>query len=219
MRDPDQPETADDRSAENDGYAVIHLTREDAGIRAEHLERERRLGRRLQVEVSIDATGWLKTEIEIVVHKESDGTLRPIKVRVGANATDEAVLERGGIVAECARYNGALARLRQLAERLATLVRAGSVRLDPGSSLEYAHAQLVRLDELIAYRQQLTIGHRTIRASTIRREIEFFARCDAHLAPIILAAQPAVSGRPAREPPVATARWRRLWNRGQRRRS
>jgi hypothetical protein len=210
VRHSDPPDRAGDGEADSKAYTVIQLELDDAAIRAGQLERARNLGRRLQVEVSIDTTGWLGNEIEIVVDKQPDGTLRPIKVRVGADAADEAVLEHGGIVADCARYNGALGRLRQLAEQVAALVREGSVRMDPGSPLACAHRDLIRLDQLIAQRQGVTMGHGTVRRSTLRREVEFFARCDAQLTPIMLAAVRPPSPRPPHEQPVAASRWRRM---------
>jgi hypothetical protein len=159
----------------------------------DRLERARKLSRRLRVEVSIDTTGWLRNEIEVVVDKALDGTLRPVKVRVGADATDEAALERGGAIADCERYNAALARLRQLAEQCTKLVLQGRVRMAPGSPLAYAHRELCRLDELIAHRQRVTMGHGIIVLRTLHREIEFFVRCDAHLTPIVLAAEEGVN--------------------------
>jgi hypothetical protein len=204
VRHPEPPGRAGDREDGSEAYTVIQLELDDAAVRADQLERARKLGRSLQVEVSIDTTGWLRNEIEIVVDKQPDGTLRPIKVRVGADATDDAVLAHGGIVADCAQYNGALGRLRQLAEQVATLVHEGSVGMDPGSPLAYAHRDLIRLDQLIAQRQGVTMGHGTVRRSTLRREIEFFARCDAHLTPIVLAAVRPPSPRPHEQPVGAT---------------
>jgi hypothetical protein len=167
--------------------------------------------------VSIDTTGWLRTEIEIIVHKEPDGAVRPIKVRVGVHADDAAILKGGGVIAACERYNGALRRLRQLAERLATLVREGHTHMAAGSSLAYAHRELERLDELIASRQQATIGHNTVSLATLIRETEFFARCDAQLAPIVLA---ALTTRPkAPRDPLAAATLGWLNHRSAQRRS
>jgi hypothetical protein len=159
------------------------------------LERAHQLGRRLGIQVLIDDTGWLRSEIEVLFSKELDGTIRAITVRVGRDASDDAVLGSGGVLARCEQYNGALDRLRQLAERLATMVREDHVTLDPGSPIAYAHHQLSRLDELIAGRQRITMGHGTVRLDTLDREIELFRRCDAHLAPIVFATE--VRARPS----------------------
>jgi hypothetical protein len=227
MRHLHSPDRAGDGEADGGTYTAIQLRLDDAAIRARQLERARKLGHRLGVEVSIDTTGWLRHEIEIVVDRRPDGTLWPIKVRMGAEATDDAVLEHGGIVAACAQYNGVLVRLRQLAEQVAALVNEERVHLVPGSPLAYAHGNLIRLDELIAQHHGVLMGNGTVRLSTLRREIEYFSRCDAHLTPIVLEAVRVGSSRPPPEQPVATTRWWMRWmrwvwwmrNRGVRRRS
>jgi len=157
------------------------------------LERARKLGRRLRIEVAIDRTHWLRREVELVFTRNPDGTLRPVTVRVGREVSDEEVLADGGVVARCEQYNTALGRLRQLAARLNEAVRDGRIALVPGSPIAYAHRELARLDELIERRQGITMSRGVVRAATLFREIEFFGRCDAHLAPILRAAM-----RPAR---------------------
>jgi hypothetical protein len=217
-------EAAGDHEPDSDAYAVIPLDLDDASIRAEQLVRARKLGHYLGVEVAIDTSGWLRHEIEIVVDRRPDLLLWPIKVRVGAKVTDDAVLAHGGIVAACVEYNGVLVRLRQLAEQVAALVREGAVRSGPGSALAYANVNLVKLDQLIAQRQAASMRGDTVLLSRLRREIDFFLRCDAHLTPIVLAAARATSIRPAQEQAVAAMRrpWRWIpWvrNRPARRRS
>jgi hypothetical protein len=162
-----------------------------------HLERARRLGWHLRVQVAIDDTGWLRSEIELVFTKNPDGTLRPLKVRVGWEASDEQVLAHGGVVARCAQYNGEVRRLRQLGKRLDELVR-GRIILPHGSPIAYAHSALSpsRLDALIAERQESCMGHGTCRLAWLLREIEFFRRYDAQFAPIVLAAEQRVVSPP-----------------------
>jgi hypothetical protein len=208
---------AADRESRGDAYPVLSLDPDAIAKQVAHMNRLFKLQRCLQVEVWIDTIGWLRGDIEIIVDKDLDGTLWPVKVRVGADLSDDVILERGGPVAECVRYNAALGRLRQLAGQLATLVRKGHAGMAPGSPLEYAHAQLARLDELIADRQRRTMERRVVRLQTLRREIEFFLRCDAQLTPIVLAAERATTTTPP-EKPAAPARslWMRLGRRKRR---
>jgi hypothetical protein len=161
-----------------------------ADPRASRLERALRLGWQLRMQVVFDDTGWLRSEIELIFTKNPDGTIWPVKLRVGQEATDEDVLAWGGAVARCAQYNAAIRTLRQLGERLAQSVQQGRITLAPGSPVEYAHRVLSGLDQLIARRQMSTMGYGTARLVTLEREIEWFGRCDAHLAPIVLAAEP-----------------------------
>ena len=69
--------------------------------RAMRLERARVLGRRLRIQVAIDDTGWLRSEIELVFTKAPTGTLEPITVRVGCEASNDDVLAQGGVAARC----------------------------------------------------------------------------------------------------------------------
>jgi hypothetical protein len=176
-----------------------------AALLAENLERARKLGRRLGVKVLIDDTGWLGSEVELVFTKELDRTLRLVLVRVGADAADHDVLGDGGVVIAVDQYNASLGALRGLAARLAHLVRQGRVCLVPGSPAAYAHAHLSRLDEQIDRRQRLTMGHGIVLIMTLRREAEFFARCDAHLAPIVSAVSAGKRG------PRPVRRWLDWW--------
>jgi hypothetical protein len=176
-----------------------------ASVRADHLERARTLGRRLSVEVVIDATGWLRGDIELVYTREHGGALRPLTVRVGHEALDDDLLTQGGVIGRCEQYNDTLERLRQLGARLAELVTHGRVSLVPGSAVEYAHRELSRLDELIARRQGARMGHRAVRLKTLVRETEFLARCDAHLTPIVMAAEQAIRATEPRDTPRSRA--------------
>jgi len=217
VSDPDTPQLAGEPALDAPTSPADDVDRKPiqshAATRAMHLERARKLGRRLRVPVAIDDTGWMRREIELVFSKERDGTLRPVLVRVGHDASDDAVLTHGGVMTGCAQYNAALVKLHQLAERLAALVRQGRVRLEPGSPVAYAHRELDRLDELIARRQLLAMGHGTARLATLVRETELFARCDAHLAPIVQAAEDAINVRTPRDVSRAPKRWRwpRWW--------
>ena len=91
------------------------------------------------------------------------------------------------------------------------MVRSGAIALEPGSPVTYAHGALSRLDELIERRQRATMGHGTVRLATLRREIEFFERCDAHLAPIFHTAARVASGAGSRSAPLLrrVRRWLR----------
>jgi hypothetical protein len=187
-----------------------------ADPRAIRLERALRLGRQLRMQVAFDDTGWLRGEVDLIFTKKPDGTIWPVKVRVGREATDEDVLARGGPVARCAQYNAAIRTLRQLGERLAQSVQHGRITLAPGSPVEYAHRVLSRLDELIARRQLSTMGNGTVCIATLVREIDYFERCDAHLAPLVQAAERealAVAPRDA-SPPRPARRWLRWMTRG-----
>lgn len=161
-----------------------------ASRRALDRERARKLGRRLRVDVAVDQTGWLGVrEVELSFRRAPDGTIRPAGVRVAPDANEDDIVGSGGIVARCAEYNAAICALRQLGEQLAKAVRHGRIRLVPGSPVVYAHHQLARIDELIAHRQAIMMGNGVVRAGTLIREIQFFKRCDAHLAPVVLAAK------------------------------
>lgn len=162
-----------------------------ANTSAIHLERARRLGRQLHIQVAIDASGWLRGEVELVFTKSRDGTIRPVKVRVGREASDDDVLAGGGVVACCAQYNSAIGALRQLGERLTAMVRQERITLMPGSPVAYAHRELSRLDQLIARRQAICMGYGVIGLAPLIREIELFERCVADLAPIVLTAERA----------------------------
>jgi hypothetical protein len=155
------------------------------------LERARKLGRRLRVEVAIDRTHWLRREVELVFTRNPDGTLRPVRVRVGEQASDEEVVADGGVASTCERYNSALDRLRRLGNRLTEAVCQGRIALVAGSPIAEAHRDLAPLDKLIAWRQAQTMGSGVVRAATLAREVEFFARFDAELEPVILAAEHA----------------------------
>ncbi|TMQ15816.1 MAG: hypothetical protein E6J90_14325 [Deltaproteobacteria bacterium] len=178
-----------------------------------------RLSRELRILVVVDSAGWLKDKIEIVYHPERRGAIRPYFVRVGHLAPDAELSGEHGVWARCRRYNAALAQLHQLAAKLATMVRMGGVTLVPGSAVAYAHQQLSRLDELIASRQAKAMGNRAVRLDRLGEEIEYLARCDAHLAPIIdqaeRAAEPAVgdADTPQHPPARPARRWLR-WLRG-----
>jgi hypothetical protein len=138
------------------------------------LERARKLGQHLRLEVAIDRTHWLRREVELVFTRNPDGTLRPVTVRVGREASDEEVVADGGVVARCEQYNAALGRLRQLATQLTEAVRDRRIALVPGSPIAYAHRELARLDELIGRRQVSYMGNGVVRLAFLIQEIAFF---------------------------------------------
>jgi hypothetical protein len=75
---------------------------------------------------------------------------------------------------------------------------------------------LSRLDELITRRQRSTMGAGTVCIATLAREIDYFERCDAHLTPIVQAAEREVSAVAGRDPspPRPVPRWLRWMTRG-----
>jgi hypothetical protein len=172
------------------------------------------LSQRLRIHVIVESRGWLKDKIEIAYHHERGGAIRPYCVRVGHLAPDDTLSGDDGVWARCRRYNAAVAQLYQVAAKLATMVRTGSVTLVPGSAIAYACEQLSRLDERIAARQAKTMGNRTVRLDQLAEEIEYFARCDAELAPIIDQAERAADRAAADadvKPLGARARAARPW--------
>lgn len=173
------------------------------------LERARKLARRLGVQVTLDRTGWLRSEIqiEVMIQRAPDGTIDPTGVRMAPDATDQAVLGPDGVRARCEEYNARIRTLHQLADRMAELVRRARALPPPGSPLEYAHLQLTQLGELIARRQAVTMGSGTVSLATLAREIEWFGRCDVHLAPIVIAAERSAAVTAAQE--TATHRAKR----------
>ena len=181
-----------------------------------------RLSRELRILVVVDAAGWLKDQIEIVYHRERRRAIRPYFVRVGHLAPDADLSGEHGVWARCRRYNAALDRLHQLAAQLATMVRTGSVTL-ADSAVAYAYQHLSQLDEVIAWRQAEVMGYSTVRLDRLADEIEFFARCDAQLAPIIEQAERAAGTSPRYAPtapqhtPARSPRGWLRWFRGSQR--
>ena len=180
--------------------------------RVHQLERARRLSRRLGLQVTIDHTGWARGQIEVMIQRERDGTIHPASVRIAPEVTDQAVLGPDGVRARCEQYNARIRTLYQLADRVAELVRRAKALPAPGSSLAYARHELGRIRELIAKRQAITMGRGTVQLVTLEGEIEWFGRYDAHLGPIVLAAEPPT---PAIAAPAGSARppKRRRWMR------
>lgn len=182
-----------------------------------------RLSRELRILVVVDAAGWLKDRIEIIYHRERRRTIRPYFVRLGHLAADADLSGEHGVWARCRRYNAALERLHQLAAKLATMVRTGSVTLVPSSAVAYAYRHLSRLDELIASRQAQHMGHCAVRLDRLGDEIAYLDRCDAHLAPIIEQAEQAAGTPPPQAPtelqrnPARPARAWLRWFRGSQR--
>jgi hypothetical protein len=216
--DPISPPMADDPAPASPspaeggpGGEIIDIAHARMTSRARGL----RLSRELQLHVSVDASGWLRKEVEIVYRREREGTIAPFAVRVGGEAADADLTGPNGIRGRCRQYNTVLRRLYQLAARLATMVRQGRVTLAPGSAIAYAHHELARLDTLIAWRQATYMGHCVVRLGQLGAEIVYFERCDAHLTPIVeQAEQPARKAPPftpavPRPRPTRAARWLR----------
>ena len=161
------------------------------GARVYPWERAHKLGRRLGLPVTIDRTGWLRgaIQIEVAIERESDGTIRPTAVRTAPDVADRALLGPNGVHARCDAYNARIRALHQLADRATEIVRRAKARPTPGSALAYAYHHLMRIGEQIAQRQAITMRRGVVPLSTLACESEWFGRCDAHLAPIIIAAE------------------------------
>jgi len=95
------------------------------------------------------------------------------------------------------------------------MVHQERITLAAGSAVAYAHHELSRLDELIARRQVISMGHSVVDLATLIREIELYERCDAHLAPIVeVAERAALIAKPSdvpppRSQPLSARRWLR----------
>jgi hypothetical protein len=139
----------------------------------------------------LDQGGCLRGDIELVYQCDRRGHIRPVEVRVGWDATDDDVLNEGGPLTRCRRYNDALKTLQDLAVRLARQVHDGRLTVEPGTQLAIAYRELSRLDHLIATRQAIHMGHGVVRMEALRREIEFYIRLEAQHAPAVLAAERA----------------------------
>lgn len=177
---------ATDQSSANAGHAAIA---DLANARIASRVRALRLSQQLRVTTMVDESGWLKDKVELHYKRGRGGTIQPVTVRVGQDATDAAVLADGGVVARCREYNAAIDRLRQLGLQLATMVREGRVQPAPGTALASTHDELARLDEVIAHRRATQMGHGTVRLDVLVAEISHFQARHAEHAPIVHAAE------------------------------
>lgn len=176
-----------------------------------------RLSRELGLRASVDATGWLCSEVEIVYRRARDGTIAPFAVRVGSGAIDTDLAGPQGVQARCRQYNAAVRRLRQLADRLASLVARDPTELCSGSALVRAQRELSQLNALIAWRQETHMAAGVVRLKQLGAEIECLECCEDHLSRLVGEAEAArlpgeVAGQTeaARSPSSPRpARWRR----------
>ena len=152
-----------------------------------------RLTQQLGVTTTVEPSGRLNADIELHYRRARCGTIQPAMVRVGRDAPDTAVLADGGLLARCRQYNAAIDQLRQLGLQLAALVRDGRVQLVPGTPTASAHAELARLDAVIAHRQATRMGLSTVRLAVIVEEIAWFQARRTELAPIVQAAERSAS--------------------------
>jgi hypothetical protein len=91
----------------------------------------------------------------------------------------------GDVFGRSTRYNRVIGRLRTLRELLDALIRRCEVPVDADSVIWPAHQALLDLDEMIALRQSLSMGHGIVRVATLDLEIEYLQGHHAHLAAII----------------------------------
>jgi hypothetical protein len=173
---------ATDRSSSNTAHAAIA---DLANARIASRARALRLSQQLRVTTIVDESGWLKDKVELHYKRGRSGTIQPVTVRVGQDATDAD----GGVLGRCREYNAAIDRLRQLGLQLATTVREGRVQPAPGTALASTHAELARLDAAIAQRQATQIGHSVVRLDVLVAEIAHFQARHAEHAPIVQAAE------------------------------
>lgn len=175
-----------------------------------------RLSRELGLRTSVDATGWLCGEVEIVYRRARDGTIAPFAVRVGSGAIDADLMGPQGIQARCRQYNAAVRRLRQLADRLASLVAGDPTELCSGSALVRAQRELSQLNALIAWRQDTYMANSVVRLKQLGAEIECLECCEDHLSRLVGEAEAVrIASEAARQTAVhplsspRPARWRR----------
>jgi hypothetical protein len=152
-----------------------------------------RLTQQLGVTTTVDPSGWLHADVELHYRRARGGTIQPVMVRVGHDATDAAILADGGVLARCRQYNAAIDQLRQIGLQLAALVRDGRVQPVPGTPTAAAHAELARLDAVIAHRQATRMGLSTVRFAVLVEEIAWFQARSTELAPIVQAAERSAS--------------------------
>lgn len=148
-----------------------------------------RLTHQLGVATTVEPSGRLNADVELHYRRARGGTIQPVMVRVGHDAPDAAVLADGGVLARCRQYNATIDQLRQLGLPLAALVRDGRVQLAPGTPPASAHAELARLDAVIAHRQATRMGLSTVRLAVLIEEIAWFQARRTELAPIVQAAE------------------------------
>lgn len=153
------------------------------------LARALQLSGRLHVHVIVDHTGWLSRDVEIIYRRELGCIIHPITVRVGREASDEDILADGGALGICRKYNEAVERLRQLAIRLAAVLREGHLDVRAGSELDAAQRELSMLDALVASRQLKHLGSGVVRLERLRSEIAFFDERHSDLAQIVTSAE------------------------------
>lgn len=178
--------SAADQSSANAAHATIA---DLANARIASRARALRLSQQLRLTTIVDESGWLKDKVELHYKRGRGGTIQPVTVRVGQAATDAAILADGGVLGRCREYNAAIDRLRQLGLQLATMVREGRVQPAPRTALASTHAELARLDDVIAHRQATQMGHGTVRLDVLVVEIAHFQARHAEHAPIVHAAE------------------------------
>lgn len=194
MKDAELVASAADPSAPGTQMPSTSETLEPASVDAGTVQRlalarALQLGHLLRVYVVVDHTGWLSRDVEIVYQRERENTIQPITVRVGRDARDEDVLADGGALGICRTYNASIEDLRQLAIRLAAVVREGRIAVPAGSDLEAAQRELSGLAADILARQMKYMGNCVVRLDRLRLEIAYFEGRHAHLLPIVIAAE------------------------------
>lgn len=170
----------------------LAATRQSSEARDEYKERALRLGRLLHIHAVVDQSGRLLGDVDLRYERGHRGTIQPVVVRVGPEASDEELLAEGGVFGRCRRYNDALDKLRELGTRLMAVIQDRLTALVAGSALACAYHELSRLDALIAERQTEYMAHGSVRLHRLVREIMFFEGRHAYLMQIVLAAEQGV---------------------------
>jgi hypothetical protein len=152
------------------------------------------LSRQLRIAVELDSAGWLRDGIELRYTLGPGQSLQLAAVRVARTATVDELLAQGGVVERCARYNRAIGALHALRDRVDAVIGRGHASLDPdapGAAVVRAHQELARLDDTIARRRAVRMGHGVTTLETLGFEIEFFERYLSHLAALAAYAETA----------------------------
>lgn len=128
----------------------------------------------LRVPITIDRTGWLRGEIDVLYNRSATG-FRPVCVKIGQYALLEDVRAIGDVYVYFDRYNGALARLHGL--------------------------RIEQVDRDIDKRQREYMGHGTVRLRTLLRELEYLDALVERYDPVVSPSPIAPDDPRAEEPP------------------
>jgi hypothetical protein len=164
-------------------------------------EQVHEMSRRLRVRVIIDGSGWFRDGVYLRFARALDGTIHPEVLRVGADAVADDVLALGDVFDRSTQYNKALRDLRTQRDQLAVLLEAEHAieRASCRRDLD----ELLKVDELIARRQSMCMGHDTVRVTLLDQEIAFMQHHLSTLvgavAEVLRAGEQAASADPRRD--------------------